>query len=64
MRIQRVIKRDQLSREEIKARMDKQMDESIKMRLCDFVITNDEQQMVIPQVIQIHNTILTKDVIS
>lgn len=61
MRIQRVIKRDQLSREEIKARMDKQMDESIKMRLCDFVITNDEQQMVIPQVIQIHNTILTKD---
>jgi len=64
MRIQRVIKRDQLSREEIKARMDKQMDESIKMRLCDFVITNDEQQMVIPQVIQIHNTILTKDGIS
>ena len=64
MRIQRVIKRDQLSREEIKARMDKQMDESIKMRLCDFVITNDEQQMVIPQVIQIHNTILTKDDIS
>jgi dephospho-CoA kinase len=60
LRIQRVINRDQLSREEVKSRMEKQMDETIKMRLCDFVINNDEQELVIPQVIKIHETLLSK----
>ncbi len=60
LRIQRVINRDQLSREEVKSRMDKQMDETIKMRLCDFVINNDEQELLIPQVIKIHETLLSK----
>lgn len=58
VRIQRVIKRDGVSREEVKARMEKQMDESIKMRLCDYVVTNDEQELVIPQVIKIHEGFL------
>jgi len=40
--------------------MEKQMDETTKMRLCDFVITNDEQQLVIPQVLSIHQTLLSK----
>jgi dephospho-CoA kinase len=40
--------------------MDKQMEETTKMRLCDFVITNDEQQLVIPQVLTIHETLLSK----
>ena len=60
LRIQRVINRDQLSRKEVKSRMEKQMDETIKMRLCDFVINNDEQELVIPQVIKIHETLLSK----
>lgn len=59
MRIQRVVNRDQLSLGEVKARMDKQMDESIKMGLCDYVITNDEQQLVIPQVLKIHEMLLS-----
>ena len=58
LRIQRVMKRDGITREEVKARMDKQIDEDIKMRLCDYVITNDEQQLVIPQVIGLHEKIL------
>jgi dephospho-CoA kinase len=28
------------------------------MRLCDFVIVNDEQQLVIPQVIKLHKHFL------
>jgi dephospho-CoA kinase len=60
LRIQRVINRDQLTREEVKSRMDKQIDETIKMSLCDFVINNNEQQLVIPQVIKIHETLLSK----
>ena len=64
LRIQRVINRDQLSPEEVKARMDKQMDESIKMTLCDYVVTNDEHQLVIPQVLKIHKMLLSSKDIS
>ena len=57
LRIQRTIQRDNITREEVIARMNKQIDETIKMRLCDFVITNDEQQLVIAQVMALHNHI-------
>ena len=56
--IHRVMKRDQITREAVKARMEKQIDEEIKMRLCDYVINNDEQELVIPQVLKIHETFL------
>jgi dephospho-CoA kinase len=52
------MKRDHLSREEVNARMNRQMDDAIKMKLCDAVITNDEQQAVIPQVMKIHEQLL------
>ena len=35
-------------------RISRQMDEEMKMKLCDFVITNNDQQLVIPQVMEIH----------
>lgn len=54
LRIKRVMDRDAISKEEVVARIDKQIDETIKMKLCDFVIVNDEQQMVIPQVLKLH----------
>ncbi|MCA0397419.1 MAG: dephospho-CoA kinase [Bacteroidetes bacterium] len=53
LRIQRAMQRDQLSREQIKNRMDKQLDESIKMRLCDYVVVNDDQHLVLPQVLRL-----------
>ncbi|MBS1626963.1 MAG: dephospho-CoA kinase [Bacteroidetes bacterium] len=58
IRIQRTMQRDSISREEVLARMNKQIDETIKMKLCDFVIVNDEQQMIIPQVLQLHQQFL------
>jgi dephospho-CoA kinase len=58
LRIKRTMDRDSVSREEVQARMNRQIDEDIKMRLCDFVITNNEQQLVIPQVIQLHQQLL------
>jgi dephospho-CoA kinase len=36
------------------------MDEEIKMLLCDYVIKNDEQEMVIPQVLALHEKILER----
>jgi dephospho-CoA kinase len=58
LRIHRVMKRDNVSRNEVLARMYKQIDETIKMRLSDYVIHNDEQHMVIPQVLALHKKFL------
>lgn len=57
LRLHRTMKRSGLSREEVKKRMDKQMEEEVKMRLCDFVIYNDEKQALIPQVLELHKRI-------
>lgn len=59
LRIKRVMDRDGVNRVDVLARMDKQIDEAIKMRLCDFIIENDEQQLVIPQILQLHQTFLS-----
>ena len=53
LRIKRVMDRDGVSREEVQRRMNRQIDDNIKMRLCDFVIRNDEQELVIPQVLEL-----------
>ena len=58
LRIHRTMMRDKISREEVLSRMNQQIQEVIKMKLCDFVILNDEQQLVIPQVITLHNKLL------
>ncbi|HEY8658412.1 MAG TPA: dephospho-CoA kinase [Hanamia sp.] len=58
LRLQRTIQRDNVNTEQVKARMEMQMDEAIKMRLCDYVIINDEQEMLIPQVFELHEKFL------
>ena len=58
LRLQRAMKRDNISREQAMARIEKQMNEEKKISLCDFVIINDEQQMVIPQVLELHQKFL------
>ena len=58
LRILRAMKRDGSSRDQVLARMSKQIQEEIKLRLCDFVIYNDEQQAVIPQVTKLHEQLI------
>ncbi len=58
LRIHRTMQRDHITREDVIARMNKQVKQVIKMRLCDFVIYNDEQQPVIPQVLKLHEQLL------
>jgi len=55
LRIRRVMNRDQISREEVLNRMNHQISQTIKMKLCDKVIINDEQSLLIPQVMKLHN---------
>jgi dephospho-CoA kinase len=59
-RIRRVMERDKTDEVSIRKRMAGQMDEAEKMRRCDFVIVNDGQQMVIPQVLDIHQALLRR----
>lgn len=58
IRLQRVMQRDNVTREDVLTRMSKQINEEMKMRLCDFVIVNDEQTLVIPQVLKLHEKFL------
>jgi dephospho-CoA kinase len=58
IRIKRVMDRDGVSREQVLSRIDKQLDEEIKMKLCDFIIDNSEQELVIPQVLELHERLL------
>lgn len=58
LRIQRVMQRDELSKEEVIKRMNRQVDDVIKRRLCDFVIDNNEQTMLVPQVLALHEKLL------
>jgi len=56
LRIKRVMDRDNIPADQVKARMNQQMDDDLKLRLCDYVIVNDEHEMVIPQVLALHET--------
>lgn len=55
IRINRVMNRDGITREEVLDRMKRQIQEEVKMRLCDFVIVNDDQRLLIPQIMNLHN---------
>lgn len=59
-RIERVMERDKISREAVLQKMEKQMDEEEKIRQCDYIIYNDEQQMVIPQVLALNKILQQK----
>jgi dephospho-CoA kinase len=57
IRIQRVMQRDQITREDVIKRMEHQLEDSLKMKLCDWVIQNDDMHLLIPQVLAIHQEI-------
>lgn len=55
LRIQRTMKRDNISREDVLARMSKQWEDEEKMKLADFVIFNDERPLLVQIEEMIHN---------
>lgn len=60
LRLQRVMERDGLSEQQVRARMGGQLPEAEKLELADFVIMNDGEHALIPQVWRIHQEILGK----
>jgi len=60
LRIKRVMDRDGVTAEDVKRRMANQLDEVIKMKLCDFVLHNNEQQLLLPQILTLHNELIKR----
>ncbi len=59
LKIKRLMQRDRLTAPEIKLRMDKQFTDEQKEKLADFVLVNDEQQLLIPQILNLHKHFLS-----
>jgi dephospho-CoA kinase len=60
-RIERVMKRDQLSATAIRQRMQNQMNDAEKQKLADFVVENNDNQMIIPQIIRLDQIFKSKN---
>jgi len=57
--IERTMKRDGQTIAEVNARLANQMSQKEKINLANFVINNDNKTLVIPQIIELHNILLS-----
>ncbi|MEN8156998.1 MAG: dephospho-CoA kinase [Bacteroidota bacterium] len=60
LRIRRVMDRDKVTREDVKKRMMHQMDDEEKRILADEIILNDGREMLIPQIVALHEKIVNR----
>lgn len=56
----RVMQRDGIDIEEVDQRRSNQWNQAEKIELADFIIENDEEDLLIPQVLKIHQTLNSK----
>ncbi len=57
-RIQRILGRDDATEEEVRKRMKQQLPEEKLVEIADFVVKNDEQTLLIPQILDIHKILI------
>ena len=57
LRIERVMKRDGVGKEAVLARLRNQLPESDKVKLADYIVENDENQLLLPQIWNIHKAL-------
>ncbi|GAB3691167.1 dephospho-CoA kinase [Spirosoma flavus] len=59
LRIERISKRDpHRSREEILHIIERQVSDDERLRIADYVVQNDEQQLLLPQIVRLHEEFL------
>lgn len=58
LRIQRTMQRENISEVAVQERISRQMNEEEKMKLCDYIIINDDKTSVIDQVLNLHKILL------
>jgi len=61
LRIKRVVERDHIPEKVVLERIKNQWEDAKKAQLADFEIKNDETQLILPQVLSIHQDILKSD---
>lgn len=59
LRVRRVMDRDNVTEDEVYRRISRQMPQKFKMILGDYFITNNEDDLILPQVLEIHNKFLS-----
>jgi dephospho-CoA kinase len=57
-KISRVKVRDGISDEDVKLRMNRQFSDEVKIKFADHILNNDEKQLIIPKIIQLHQQFL------
>jgi dephospho-CoA kinase len=58
IRIRRVMQRDEVPEEAVRARLANQVSEAERLAIADHVIHNDDSRLVIPQVLEVHAALL------
>ena len=58
LRVKRLLRRDSFIEDDIKKRIDNQISQEDKEKLSDYIILNDEKQLLLPQIIKIHEELL------
>ncbi|MHA4896412.1 dephospho-CoA kinase [Pedobacter sp. PWIIR3] len=57
-KLQRVMERDQVSSEQVQARMNKQFSDDQKVAMADYIVNNEETHSLITQVMDLHQQFL------
>lgn len=57
-RIERVTRRNLLSRKQVMERIRNQMDDESRIKISDYVIYNSENDMIIPAILKIHEDLI------
>lgn len=60
LRIERILQRDNRSRQEIQSIIERQISDEERSGIADFTIKNDEKSGIIPQVLKLHELFLKK----
>lgn len=60
VRIERVMKRNNASLEQVKERIKNQLSDDERNKLADITIYNNENDMILPQILRIHNDLLKR----
>ena len=59
LRMIRLLNRDNYSEKEIKKRIENQISQEEKQKLSDYIIVNDEKELLLPKIIKIHKELLS-----
>mgnify|MGYP005627922289 FL=1 len=59
LRMRRLLNRDDYSKKEIKKRIENQISQEEKEKLSDYIIVNDEKELLLPKIIKIHKELFS-----